>query len=111
MFVFVYACLPVKVVQGRPVLGHSLCQECRGRGDQGLVVGCQEAGQRSHKVGKSHLTLRHRDNLFKQLFHMHLALPKTYCVVMCVSISVYQNWMNKMIRDNMYNPNSKKVAV
>lgn len=53
-------CLPVRVVQGRPVLGRRSCQGCKSRGGQGLVAGCPEADQRSRRGGKNHLTLRQR---------------------------------------------------
>ena len=53
--------LPVRVVLDRPVWGRRSCQGCRSRGDQDLVAGCPEAYQRSHREGKVHLTLRHRE--------------------------------------------------
>lgn len=53
--------LPVRVVQGRPVLGRRSCQGCRAHGGQGLVAGCPEACQHSHREGKNHLTLRQRE--------------------------------------------------
>lgn len=53
-------CLPVRVVQGRPVLGRTSCREYRFRGGLGLAGGCPGADQRSRMQGKSHLTLRQR---------------------------------------------------
>lgn len=60
----VRVCLPVKAVLGTPVLGHRACRGCRGRGNLGLAAGCPEAVQHSHRDGRNHLTLNHRDNLF-----------------------------------------------
>lgn len=51
--------LPVRVAQGRPVVGRRSCRGCRARGGQGLGAGCPKADQRSHTQGMSHLTLSH----------------------------------------------------
>ena len=54
------AYLPVRAVQGKPVLGRRSCRGCRAHGGQGLVAWCPEAGQHSHREGKNHLTLKER---------------------------------------------------
>lgn len=52
--------LPVKEVQGRPVLGHRSCLGCRVQVGLGLAAGCPEAYQHSHREGKNPLILRER---------------------------------------------------
>lgn len=53
MFLFSF---PVRVVQGRPVLGHRSCQGCTARGGQGLAAWCPGADQHIHMEDRNHLT-------------------------------------------------------